>query len=438
VTARAKSAGWRATAVLTLAILLLPSGARANEYDPFAGQTIQEIRIHGHRVTRDFVILREIWSEQGQPLDPILLAGDATRLENLSIFGSVEVTVTPGDQGVIVDFAFAEMPWLVPYPAGKWNEQNGFSVGAGLSSPNLLGRGVLLSTSVVFGGTTNVSFRGLNPWIVGDHLSVELLAYHSERDNTILDFGEKADRVEVTVGHYIGRFGRMSGKIGYWGMSSDLDGITLSPDGRDDMLVAGASLGYDSRDSWRVPHRGWNASLEMEQLRGSANTRTTTLDVTRYQPVAAGHTLAFGPLLSTRTGEVGSEIATYDQYFLGGSNSVRGYKVDTLGREIQGKNRFLATAEYRYLVLPVSPLRIFKWSIAVGAELAAFADVGVIWNQPEQFNLDRTRFGYGIGARVLFPVVEMVRFDIGVSEFGDIEFNFGVRAIFDARSVRIS
>ena len=77
-----------------------------------------------------------------------------------------------------------------------------------------------------------------------------------------------------------------------------------------------------------------------------------------------------------------------------------------------------------------------RWSIAVGFEVATFADFGVIWNDPEEFNLDRSRIGYGAGLRVLLPVVEMMRLDVGVSEVGDVVFNFGIRAIFDARSLR--
>lgn len=425
--------------ILVAALLLTvpaATGASAADLEPYRGQTIAEIRLAGNRVTRDYVIAREIWSAEGQPLDPDLVREDVIRLENLAIFGSVIVTPEATEDGAVLDFEFTEMPWVIPYPAIKWNEQNGFSAGLGVSSPNFLGHGANLSANAVFGGTTNVSFRGAHPWIVGDHFSLELLAYHSERENTLLQFNEESDRVEVTVGYHIGRFGRMGANIGYWGVASDVDGITLNPGGRDDMFLIGVNVGFDSRDSWRVPHQGWNCKLSTEQLLGDANTRTVSLDVTRYQPILDRHTLAVGPLISTRTGDVGLEIPAYDQYFLGGSNSVRGYKLDELGKQIFGKNRLLASAEYRYLVMPVRPFRVFKWSVAVGVELAALGDVGVIWNEPEQFSLDRTRLGYGLGARVLFPVVDMIRFDLGVSEFGDVTFNFGIRSMFDARSLR--
>jgi outer membrane protein insertion porin family len=421
-----------------LALLCMASAAESQvaHLEPYRGQTITEIRIAGNRVTREFVIRREIWSEEGAPLDPGLVAQDLTRLENLALFGSVVVTPIPMDEGVALDFEFTEMPWLIPFPAVKWNEQNGFSFGLGVSSPNFLGYGATLSLNAVFGGTTTVSFRGAHPWISGDHFSIELLAYHSERRNTLLEFDEKSDRVEAILGYHIGRFGRLGGNIGYWGVASDQDGITLHPGNRDDMFLAGLSVGYDSRDSWRVPHRGWRGTLSSEVLLGDADTRTISLDVTRYQPIVDRHTLAFGPLISYREGKVGEQIPSYDQYFLGGSNSVRGFKLEELGKKIFGKNRLLASAEYRYLALPVRPFGIFRWSVAIGAELATFADIGVIWNEPEQFAMSRTRFGYGAGVRVLFPVVDMIRFDVGVSEFGDVVFNFGIRSIFDARSLR--
>ena len=428
--------------LLTFALLLgeatvVRATTSIAELENYRGVTITQIQAQGNRVTKDYVIAREIWSEEGHPLDPALVAEDITRLENLALFGSVVVTVIPEDSGVALNFEFTEMPSLIPFPAVSWNEQNGFSFGVGLTSPNFRGQGVNLSTKAVFGGTTNYFFRASNPWISGDHFSVELLAYHNERDNTLLDFEENSDRVEVTLGYYIGRYGRMSGNVGYWGVGSDRDGITLSPDRRDNLFLVGTKLGFDNRDSWRVPHSGWKAQLVSSYLGGDANTQTTTLDIRRYQPLADRHTIALGPLASMQTGVVGTHIPSYQQYFLGGSNSVRGFKLEELGKEIFGRNRLLFTAEYRYLVMPVRPFSVLSWSVAVGMELAAFSDVGVVWNDAPEFGLNRTRMGYGVGARVLFPVVDMLRFDIGVSEFGDVVFNFGVHSMFEARSLPV-
>ncbi|RKZ07369.1 hypothetical protein DRQ32_10170 [bacterium] len=425
-----------------IAFLLLLTCATASAVDvtnlePYRGQNLARIELQGNRITHDYVITREVWSEEGTPLDPELVAEDIIRLENLAIFGSVIATPTAGPDGVILNFEFTEMPSLLPYPAVSWNEQNGFSAGVGLSSPNFLGRGMTLSAKAVFGGTTNYFFRGSNPWIAGDHFSMDLLAYHSERDNTLLEYGETSDRVELTLGYYIGRHGRMSGNIGYWGLASNVDGITLNASGRDNMLLLGTRIGFDNRDSWRVPHSGWDCEIVSSYLGGTADSQTTSLDVRRYHPIRDRHTLALGPLISIQSGEVGKELPVYQQYFLGGSNSVRGFKLEELGKEIMGRNRLLFSTEYRWLAFPVRPFHLMNWSVAVGAELAAFADVGTVWSDREEFGLDRTRFGYGAGLRLLVPMVDMVRLDVGVSEFGDVVFNFGVWSMFEARSLPV-
>ncbi len=115
---------------------------------------ITQIDIEGTRITKDYVIAREIWSREGGPLDPELVKEDIVRLENLAIFGSVIVTPTPQAGGVELDFHFTEIPWLIRFPAFSWNEENGFSVGLGVSSPNFLGSKTTLSAKALFGGTT--------------------------------------------------------------------------------------------------------------------------------------------------------------------------------------------------------------------------------------------------------------------------------------------
>jgi outer membrane protein assembly factor BamA len=407
------------------------------ELEKYRGVTITEIDIEGTRITKDYVIAREIWSREGKPLDPDLVKEDIIRLENLAIFGTVIVTPTPRDGGVELSFHFTEIPWLIPFPAFSWNEQNGFSVGLGLSSPNFLGRKMTLSAKALFGGTTAYSFRAANPWIAGNHLSADVLATHNIRQNKLLDFKETSDRAQLIGGVYLGQRGRLLAAIGYYGVGSDKDGITLSSDNWDDMLIAGFSLGYDSRDSWRVPHDGWRMDISPIYFGGDANSRTMNFDVRRYEPLGERHTIASGPLLSMQSGQVGVDIPSYLQYFLGGSNSIRGYKLEELGQELFGKNQFLYTLEYRYTLLPLRGFKILKWTISAGFELAGFGDAGIAWSRGQDFSLDRTRFGFGAGLRLLLPGVNMIRFDVGMSQYGDVVFNFGVNSIFEARRQRV-
>ena len=429
---------------LLLALLVSVGGVLAVEPDSttisveeYAGQKITNITIQGNNVTEDYVIARQIWSEIGNPLDPELVAEDVTRLDNLSIFGSVEVAVIPNADGVVLNFSFTELPWLIPYPALSYTEQNGFSVGLGVTSPNFLGHGMILGANVLVGGTTTYNFRAANPWIFGNHVSADLRAFHKIRQNTLLDYEETSDLAQLIGGTYLGERGRFLATVGYYGVASDKDNITLSPDNRDDMWDAGASIGYDSRDSWRLPRQGWQNDVAAIYFGGSANFLAVNFDVRRYQPMGSKNAIATGPLLSIQSGTVGVDVPSYMQYFLGGANSIRGYKLDDLGRELFGQNQFLYTLEYRYVLSAPRPYKVFKWSIGMGFELAGFTDVGVAWSRSQDFSLNRTRIGFGAGLRVLLPAVEMVRFDIGISQYGDVVFNFGINSIFFSRRQRI-
>jgi outer membrane protein insertion porin family len=407
------------------------------DLDAYRGVTITDVRLQGNHVTKDAVIAREIWSDIGEPLDPELVREDVIRLENLSIFGSVAVTASPDRDGVALNFTFIEMPWLIPYPALSYNEQNGFSVGLGVASPNFLGYDITLATSVLAGGTTTFNFSALHPWIFGNHVSAEVRAWHKVRENVLLDFEETSDRAQLIGGTYLGNYGRLYGGVSYYGVGSDTDGVTLSPDNHDDMLAFGASIGYDNRDSWRVPHDGWHNEVAIVYFGGDPNFVAFDVDVRRYQPLGKRQTLATGPFLALQSGRVGTDIPSYMQYFLGGANSIRGYRVEELGKELYGKHQLIYTLEYRFLLSPLRAYKIFKWSIGMGFELAAFGDVGVAWSRGQDFSLDRARAGFGAGFRVLLPSIEAVRFDVGVSEYGDVVFNFGVNSIFTARRERV-
>ncbi|MFT5234476.1 MAG: outer membrane protein assembly factor BamA [Candidatus Krumholzibacteriia bacterium] len=408
-----------------------------SNYEEFAGELIFDVRMQGNHVTKDWIIAREIWTTEGEILDVEMVADDITRLENLAIFGGVVVAATQEPEGVVLNYSFDEMPWIIPYPAMNYTEENGFSIGVGVASPNFGGRGVALSGSAVFGGTSMFKFSASNPWISGNHLSAGLSAWHQTRRNELLDFKQTSTLIAPRAGKYIGKNGRLDVDAGYYKITSDEPGRTLNPSNTDEIWYGGVSLGYDGRDSWRVPHEGWHNEVAVSYMGGDANSWNLAFDVRRYHPVKDRHTIATGPYLGLQSGTVGEDVAPHLQFFVGGANSVRGYKLEELGKEIFGKNQFLYTLEYRYLVLPRGPIRIFKWSFSIGAELAAFGDAGLAWSDPEDFNLSRMRSGAGLGIRLLVPGLDSVRFDVARSEDGDTVFNFGVRAIFDERKKRV-
>ena len=82
--------------LLFFLVVLIPSSLRAEEvaddrYAQYEGMTITKLTIAGNRITKDFVILRELRLREGDKFSSATLEDDMQRLENLGIFSSMDV-----------------------------------------------------------------------------------------------------------------------------------------------------------------------------------------------------------------------------------------------------------------------------------------------------------------------------------------------------------
>jgi outer membrane protein assembly factor BamA len=396
---------------------------------PFAGRVVLEHRIVNPGVTQEIIILRELEQPVGAPFDPALLEADLVRLENLGLFSQVQVRVEERSDGIVLVYEITEMPWIVPYLSFRFNDENGWSIGPAMSSLNLFGRGLALSGRALFGGTTTFEARLRWPWIAYDHLSLDLTTNHLVRQDEILDFEESSWEFTPWVGHYLGEHGRIAGTLSWFQMNADEDGRTLSPSNRDNLVRLGARLGWDSRDSWRDPRHGWQNELELMQtggwLGGEGDYLQATFDVRRFEPLGDRQTLFLGALTTLSSGSVGSEFPPYFIFRMGGANTIRGYDVKKLGKTLFGKNQMIYTAEYLFNLVELRPYRLFRWSVSLGFQAALFADLGVAWSEDSQLGWRRFKSGFGTGLRVLIPGSEVLRFDLGVSEDGDVALHIG-------------
>jgi len=417
--------------VLPLALFasLLSAGARASEpalvdLAPFVGKNVTAIDIVGHETTRENVIRREIETEVGKPLRLETVEADVLRLDNLSIFAEIRVEPAPAGEGVRLVYRFKEMPAWIPWVGFSYTEQDGFSGGPKLSALNLKGQAIALTGRAYFGGAKQYSARLTWPWITGNHVSLDFYGARLNRTDTLNEFKETSYEFTPSVGKYLGRHGRLSGKFSLFRMKSDVDGKTLDPDNGDTLPRLGASIGWDTRDSWRFPRRGWQNELELWYTAGDGDFLTTNLDLRRWFPMGRSQRFLLSSLTSLQTGTVGKDIPEYLIYRLGGANSIRGYSIDDLGREVYGKNQLLGTVEYSINVLPIRRWDIWKFALRLGLDFALFADAGIAWSEPSDLALERARGGVGAGLRLLVPGSEMVRFDVGWSPEGGFHFHF--------------
>jgi outer membrane protein insertion porin family len=423
----------RAARGVAAAVLLLAAAGRATAQDvasllaPWSGRRVSAIELQGNDHTREYVIRREIRTPAGEPLDPALAAADVQRLDNLAIFAEVRVEATPvGPEDVTLRYVFKEMPAWIPVLGMLYTEENGFSIGPGISFANLTGRDVSLSGRTYFGGTRQYWGRFQNPWMGGDHRSLEVYFAHLTRPDEIRGFEETSNELTPRVGRYLGEHGRVSAAFSLFQMESDVPGITLDPDNEDTLLRVGGRLGWDDRDSWLNPRRGWLSELEVWRtgFGGDARFWTGNLDLRRYFAPKDGQRVLVSTLVTLQSGTLGDDVPVYMDFTMGGANTIRGYSVD-LGHTLAGRNQWLGTAEYSFNVMPLRRFDVSKFAFKAGLDLALFADAGIAWNEAPELALNRARGGLGAGLRLLVPGTEMLRFDVGWSPTSGLHFHFG-------------
>ena len=413
---------------------------------PYEGRVVGRIRFEGNRVTKDHVIRRELRTAVGQRLQLEALRADLQRLDNLDIFSSIRAEAREldraGDDDGDVELLLVvrELPSAVPYVSYDISDVDGLSVGPALKSVNLRGYDVFVAGYLLYGGRTLYLLDLSAPWIAGNHVSLDLDVSRVERDNQLDGFRETSYEVAPRIGTYVGERGRAALSLAYLRVEADRSGHTLSGAGRDHLVRLGGSVGYDTRDSWGDPHRGWLNELEIIKtggvLPGDGDFWTTHIDVRRYEPIKADHTLVLAGLLSLQSGRPGSSFPEYMDYHLGGANSIRGYSVNELGQTLKGRDQLLVTLEFRGGLLPSREYELLGQAADLGLSWALFADSGIAWDDAEQLSVGRAASGVGIGVRLLMPAVDMTRLDFAIGENGDRRVHFAVFSKMRAQRFR--
>jgi len=387
------------------------------EEDIVLGKVIKEIRLEGNDTTDDDIILVSLVSKVGEVYTEENAIVDGRRLYGLGIFTAVHFSTIEEPDGVILVVNVVEVNPYLPTPSIKITEENGLEIGAAISSTNLFGRATRLSAFARFGGATNIGLKLKEPWLPGDPWivgSMNLEYAHMERLNAVWDFDEKSDDFFVTLTRNITNSVRWGPKFMFLSVASKRPGVTLDADNRDNMPGAGLFLQADARNLSIYPTDGWWSELLVTYMGGNANYWQGTFDYRRYLELAGErHSLAFYTLATLTSGEVGVDIPIYQQFAIGGANTLRGWDLG----ERRGKNQFLNTLEYWFLW--VKPKTYQMWFIkqAIGLQTALLADVGTAWATEDEFHQNWI-LGGGVGLRITMPAQVMFRFDLAYGQSG--------------------
>jgi len=397
------------------------------------GKVIKAIEINGLSYTDENFIREHLFSQPGEIYDDGNNQEDFVQLDGLGIFSSIQFeTREEGDEVVLVITVSENVPWL-PSIALSITDENGVSIGPAVSFSNFMGKAMKLSASARFGGTTSYQATFLTPWYGDDRPQISAQIYSLSRQNKLDDFYENSLEANLDILWDIGGDYRAGPRVTMIYMRSDTTGITHNDDNSDQSYGAGFFIGRDTRNLLSYPTQGSVLIFDAIRYEGSLRTLRSNFDFRLYFEPAKRHRLALYTLFTFSSGDLITDIPVWADFHIGGTNTVRGWKLDSR----RGKNQMLTVLEYGFMVLERKIVRISKIQMDIGIQLAAFADVGSAWDEANEWEQNLIA-GAGVGIRLIIPTTGMLRFDFahGQPEIG-IQFHIGSRERASAQRFRV-
>ncbi len=417
---------------------------------------IEKIEIKGNTKTKDKVIRRELAVAPGDVFDMVRVKRSKGRLEQMRYFDKVETeidpTAVPNAKNLIID--------VEEGPTGN------FEFGAGFSSVDNLvglvgyreGNFDLFNPPYFRGGgqkfrvTAQVGTRRKDfqisftePWFLNKKLSLGTDLYYREFNfySDLYDITEIGGRLSLTKAlgseFLIGGVSYTLEEIGIRNVS-DQAPLVIREEPRSQLVSKfGASLAWDTSNSVELPNGGQRTEFLPEvagPFGGEADFYKLELRSFWYFPgFLEKHVVEVG-------GEIGvvnnwgrsDRVPLFDRFFLGGINSLRGFRYHDVGpheddEPIGGKTMWLGTIEYSLPVVPsLERLRF-----------AVFYDIGNVYEDAYSFTRRPEQRLYndnwGVGIRLNIPRLGPLRLDYGIpithdrdaSGTGRFQFSVGFR-----------
>ncbi len=379
---------------------------------------VTKIDFIGQKVTKDNIILREIYHPLNVPLDTAVAMEDKNRLENLGIFSYVEWKAIPlaGNEVALrylVIESWRYLPGLMPI----YEEGFGWSVSVGLLINNFRGRNESLAIGGQLGGRVNYGINYLNPWIYGDHISFEMGFGRDSEDHPFMPYAKSSYNAQMKFGRYFFN-DIIKTKIGlkweFVEFKNEDELIELN------YLRPELNVLFDTRDIYVMPTRG---VLFRHSIEGFKSLRQDDGDwiqwfqsYSYYRKVISGRRPLIGAVNLSGMFSFGSPEETSIGY-IGGAFTVRGFESpiqDTYANAKYGYrfgyHALFGSVELRQILIPkfVTVLRN-----EFGVSASVFFDIGVIGREKQDIFDQTPMIGAGIGLQFLWPIVQLIRLDYG-------------------------
>jgi outer membrane protein insertion porin family len=405
---------------------------------------IERIEIRGNVRTKDKVIRRELAVSPGEVFDMVRVKLSKQRLEGLGYFERVDArpeatTISPDRKNLIVDVdekttghvslgaGFSSVDSIVG--VAEYNEGN-------FQAPWFRGGGQKFRLRLTVGAVyQDYDLLFIEPWFLGRKLQFGFELYYRDyaylSPNNIYtetDLGAKVS-LERALGSDF-----LRGAVNYTpedvgirlsdGVNSDQSNVPtdiMNQVGHHFLSTAGTSIAYDTRNSVKLPNKGQRSEL-IAQLTGGplggdfGYYRLEAHTAHYFRGLSPGHILELGGVAGVVDEfDNAPDVPFFERYFLGGPNSLRGYKYRYVSprqvpnipdnEPIGGDTYWFGSAEYS--------IPIFEQEHGVGVRVALFYDIGSVGASPFNANIGGYSDDFGIGLRLNLPIGPL-RLDYGI------------------------
>ncbi len=393
---------------------------------------VGKIIFTGNDSTRDKVIRREVYMNEGDVFNTEALKTSIRRMNQLGYFKPMEAPPEfsqseLGEDKLDLTFKVEEQNRNQFTFGGGVSGLEGTFINGSFSTANFLGLGETFQVSLQSGKRTkNYQVSITEPYFLDRPITAGFDVF--KRKITFESFGnfvgytQEGTGGSFTTGFPLGRFTRMFLNYGFEvvkisGLSSSVStpGSSNTRPVFDPFLFGGETNRRESRitpsfilntvDNPFTPRSGkkYSATLQFVggPLGGTVDFIRPTLEGVWYIPhwkkTALGLRADFGyirPFGDT------SRLPYYQRYFLGGETQIRGYNIRTVGpidsvnRSLGGNKYMLFNAEYYYDVF--GPLRVLL-----------FFDAGQAFLEDERMNFRQLRTSTGAEMRFIMPVINV-------------------------------
>lgn len=408
---------------------------------------IEKIEIQGNARTKDKVIRRELNVKPGELFNGVKVERSQERLQNLGYFKEVDFSVEPtADEGKkdLVIKVEEQKTGELGFGAGFSSiddfigfidlRQNNFDIA---DFPYFTGAGQKFRVRAELGNKRRdfvLSFT--EPFLFDRKLAFGVDGFSRRREFLSRDYDEDRLGGGFRLGVPVGEFMRADFKytlenVDIFGVDDDASDFIKTQEGELTVSRIGTTLTRDTRNSVSLPSKGSrsSATFEVAGLGGDADFIKVFGSSSVFFPLFNNHILMLKGSGGVSEGSGDTEVVPiFDRFFLGGANTIRGFKFRDVGprdekdEPIGGEAFIAGTVEYTFPIIP-------------RLRGATFFDVGNVYFDRDDFDLSDLSGSIGVGVRVNLPIGP-VQVDYGFpvitdefteDEDGRFSFNIGTQ-----------